>query len=304
LSIAAIFLLIISAIVHAGWNMIGKSNQPSIAIFLIGNTLGCIFLSLTLFWSWPTFTCIPVSVWLLLIAAGFFQALYYVGIIFAYRQGDFSLAYPLARSAPVVIVVIISYLIGRGGQLSPVYLMGAGIVFVGIFLTPQQQFGKMQWKDFLNPVVLFCLVAACGTTGYSMVDDQGLRILRSVPGLPVDGSTATLMYALLEAVFSSLWLGLIVIISPANRKEMGEIIHDSKCIRYSALMGCGIYIAYTLVLVSMGFAKNVSYVVTFRQLSIPLGAVMGMMVFHEPKLPTRIAGVCMIFAGLVLVGIG
>jgi hypothetical protein len=35
--------------------------------------------------------------------------------------------------------------------------------------------------------------------------------------------------------------------------------------------GVGIYACYILVLVAMAFARDISFVVTFRQMSIPLG---------------------------------
>jgi hypothetical protein len=41
-------------------------------------------------------------------------------------------------------------------------------------------------------------------------------------------------------------------------------------------------LAYSLVLIAMSFAKNISYVVAFRQLGIPIGAILGMVILKEP----------------------
>ena len=54
----------------------------------------------------------------------------------------------------------------------------------------------------------------------------------------------------------------------------------------------------------MGFSKNISYVVAFRQLSIPLGAALGILVLKEPARAPKIAGVAVIFVGLMLVAAG
>ena len=35
----------------------------------------------------------------------------------AYRSGDMSLAYPLARSSPVIVVAVVTMLLGRGDQV-------------------------------------------------------------------------------------------------------------------------------------------------------------------------------------------
>ena len=54
----------------------------------------------------------------------------------------------------------------------------------------------------------------------------------------------------------------------------------------------------------MGFVTNVSYVVAFRQISIPLGALVGVFALKEPRYRPKFAGVLIMFAGLILVGIG
>ena len=72
----------------------------------------------------------------------------------------------------------------------------------------------------------------------------------------------------------------------------------------AGLTGIGIYAAYTLVLVAMAFVSNVSYVVAFRQVSIPLGAVTGVLVLRDPPYLPKLVGVVIMFAGLLLVGLG
>ena len=54
----------------------------------------------------------------------------------------------------------------------------------------------------------------------------------------------------------------------------------------------------------MGHVTNVSYVVAFRQLSIPLGAVLGVLVLGEPGYRPKLAGVALMFGGLILVALG
>ncbi len=74
--------------------------------------------------------------------------------------------------------------------------------------------------------------------------------------------------------------------------------------RTAILTGFGIYGTYALVLISMAFVKNVSYVVAFRQLSIPLGAGLGIMGMGESSCRPKIVGVGIMFIGLILVGSG
>ena len=49
---------------------------------------------------------------------------------------------------------------------------------------------------------------------------------------------------------------------------------------------------------------NIGYVAIFRQLSIPLGAIFGIILLKESKGSLKIIGIIMIFVGLVFVGLG
>lgn len=66
--------------------------------------------------------------------------------------------------------------------------------------------GDIRLKNYLNKSSIAALVAACGTAGYSTIDDQALRLLRESEGLPGRIQT-TLLYALLGGLSSVLWLG-------------------------------------------------------------------------------------------------
>jgi uncharacterized membrane protein len=93
-----------------------------------------------------------------------------------------------------------------------------------------------------------------------------------------------------------------VIFNSRERASFIEVLRDYK--NAAATTGIGIYLTYGLVLISMNYVSNVSYVATFRQLSIPLGAVFGMALLKEPRYNPKIIGVTVIFIGLIMVGFG
>ena len=70
------------------------------------------------------------------------------------------------------------------------------------------------------------------------------------------------------------------------------------------MTGIGIYLTYGLVLASMNYVSNIGYVAIFRQLSIPLGAIFGIILLKESKYPPKILGIIIIVLGLVFVGFG
>ena len=51
----------------------------------------------------------------------------------------------------------------------------------------------------------------------------------------------------------------------------------------------------------MLFARNVSYIVAFRQLSIPLGTMLGVTILKEPRYKMKFVGMGIMLAGLLLV---
>ena len=211
-----------------------------------------------------------------------------------------SVAYPLARSSPVIVVLVVTLILGRGDQVSVWCLAGIVLVVGGCFLIPLRRFRDLHWKNYLNTTCGLALLAAIGTSGYSIVDDEALRQLRTQS--TIGNTQTTLVYACLEALSASTWLFLFVALRRRGRASLKQLLRSRK--RHAVLAGFAIYLAYALVLVSLAFADNVSYVVGFRQLSIPLGALLGVGVLRElPHIP-KIVGVIVMFIGLIMVALG
>lgn len=301
MTLTAIVLIIISAIVHACWNMIGKRENPSPTFFLLANTIGCFCLAPVFFMHIAVINCFSLKLWLLLGLTGLFQAIYYSGLAGAYRAGHLSVAYPLARSAPVIMVALINLLMGQGDKLSTQSIVGMGLIAVGGFLLPARSFAEWKLKDYLHASSLFAMVAAIGTSGYSIVDSEALNVLIKAAGAHAGRVSLTLIYALFEGLSSSVWLAVFVLFIKGRREE--EEKPEKHQVKSAAVAGIGIYFAYTLVLLAMTFARNVSYIVAFRQLSIPIGAMLGVMVLREPHCAPKLIGVAIMLAGLVLVAI-
>jgi drug/metabolite transporter (DMT)-like permease len=241
-------------------------------------------------------------IWLFIILTGLFQAGYFFALTSAYRHGDLSIAYPLARSAPVIIVAIISILIGRGSQISTQGLIGMLLIAGGSFLLPMTHFTDLRIKNYLNLTSLFALLTAFCTAGYTLIDDQALRLLRQMPGMPLNTFAISTLYSLIEALSCSLWLIVLILVNQEERQRLKFFAKNS--LGQSFLVGTFIILAYTLVLISMAYVSNVSYVVAFRQLSIIIGALLGVFFLKESSDPPKFTGLVVMFVGLVLVGTG
>jgi drug/metabolite transporter (DMT)-like permease len=302
MSITALTLLLFSAILHAGWNLIGKRNAPEAAAFLVASMVGVFCLAPFPIWYREAIGLFSPKTWLLVFGAGFFQAFYYTSLAGAYRSGDMSIAYPIARSSPVIVVTVVSVLLGRGDQVSWQCIGGIALVVAGGFLLPMQRFDDFHVRNYLNLSCLLALAAAFGTTGYSIVDDEALRLLRQTQGTPAAAWQVTGVYAFFEALTTVIWLAVIVLGRKRERTALRAVIFER--MGSGVAMGVAIHLTYLLVLVSMAFVNNVSYVVAFRQISIPLGVLMGVLVLKEPGHHPKFVGVTIMFAGLLLVGKG
>jgi len=299
MSTLAVILILISAITHAAWNFFGKRERPTAALFLVATLLGGILLLPPLFYYHDRLAAIPTGVWWMLALTGLFQGSYFGMLAAAYRNGDMSLAYPLARSIPTLLVIALAFLMGSGKEISGLCLSGMVLVIIGCSVLPMARFEDLRVANYANSCCCFALLAAVGTAGYSVIDSKALHDMCDNSFTKLE---AALIYAPLEAFASSFWLGLYVLFYKPERLALRDCVRNSK--RRATVMAIGIYGAYTLVLLAMTYARHVSYVLAFRQLSIPLGAMLGIVILNEPRHTPKAIGVAAVFAGVVLVGLG
>ncbi len=302
MSLTAIVLLTISAVTHAGWNLLSKRNNSSPSFFLVANVVGFVALFPFLVFHRNELAQFPAEVWALLFITGFFLALNYWALASAYKSGDMSIVYPLARSSPIIVVSIVTLVLGQTDQVSTQCMLGIPLVVGGCFLIPMRRFADVRFKNYINTACMLAFVAALGTAGYSMVDDEALKVLRNIFNGNADTVSITLIYAGLQALSVSLWLAVLVGFRPVERVNFQQVLLTGK--KAAIIAGIGIFGTYALVLISMAFVTNVSYVVAFRQLSIPIGTCFGIIILGESPNRPKILGVCIIFVGLMLVGSG
>lgn len=297
MSVTAAILLFLSAIVHAGWNALSKKEHPTLAFYLVANTIGVLCVLPLLIRYGPGLALVPATVWGQAALSGFLLAAYMAALAGAYRTGDISIAYPIARSLPVFFVTAATMILGLGQSLSGGFMAGVFLIVSGCLMLPLPTFRQLNFHRRWNPSCALSLLAALCIAGYTTVDHEAIVNLRDLPGSPFSPVDAALLYMVLEAISTSVWKGLWVLCSSVERKRFREVMAGFK--GSAALTGIGIYLTYGLVLVSMNYVTNVSYVAAFRQLSIPMGALFGMVFLKEPRPAPKLAGLGLIFFGLV-----
>ena len=298
----AVLLLLVGASAHAGWNLVSKRVHPSVRYFLLAVTVEVACLAPLAAWNWQVVAAIPPGVWLRMVASGLCLAVYFVTLSGAYRHGHMSVAYPLARSLPVVGVAAVTHLLGWGDRLTATSVVGMALVLAGCIVLPMRRFRELRMKNYLNLSCLLAVGAAVATVGFTLVDHSALGILRDPGGLALSASRAASAYICFEMALTLAFLWCFVLVCRPRGEGFAQVVRTKA--KPAAISGAAMGATYVLTLTAMGHVANVSYVIAFLQTSILLGAVLGVVVLREPPYVPKFVGVGAMFAGLVLVALG
>ncbi|TVR69861.1 MAG: hypothetical protein EA427_07085 [Spirochaetaceae bacterium] len=307
MTLTAIVLVLLSSLIHAGWNLLGKRDSADAPYFRVAATAGFLVMLPLLFVWRETVMLLPSPVPGLLLATGVFQGLYFIGLAGAYRRGELSLAYPVARALPVLLVPLFSAGLGTGSVPSRWAMAGIVTVVAGLLVISRNPGAPGRLLPRRGGWGLFALLAGIGTTGYSIIDDAAISLYRSALVHQSLAVRLPFIYSGLQSASTVLFLFFFEVVRhrvargrwrvPCRELAPGQV-------RSAAISGLAIIGAYCLVLAAYGFASNVGYVVAFRQMSLPIGTALGVLVLGERLHAHRLAGTALILIGLVMVGYG
>lgn len=302
MTFTAFILIFISLLLHSLWHFLCKSSgKASMSFFALFSTA----LFLTVFsvgiWSgligripWYIFKFAVIGA-----ACGVFCDL---GLIWAYRNSDISLAYPMARALPVFFTMIITCLFSWGKALSALAVVGMLIIFAGcIFMSFSGGSTECSLREkfmSMRKGLLGILIAALGTTGYTISDSFGIRYIMEFAGERNTFLTAA-AYSSCREIVATVSLWVIVLICQCCKWEKGLLKKLVKT-AHPYMAGFAAALAYLLVLVAMFHVTNVSFVQAFRQLSLPVSAALGFIFLKEKISALRLISLAMIMAGLIL----
>ncbi|MBE6390388.1 MAG: hypothetical protein E7043_09525 [Lentisphaerae bacterium] len=295
----AFFLIIASAVMHASWNLLAKKYHITLPFYtIICSTAMAMWLHVQL-WTPVDVWNLPVKFWLSLAGSVSSDVLYCCGLVMAYRFLDMSSAYPMMRSLPILLTLAVTSLAGIGKELSWLAIGGGILVFAGCMSMPLKSFSDFNWRRYLNKSMFFVLVTACGTTGYTIFDKLSQDFVnQSVAGENISRIVLSVTYYSTRGIVLSSTLLLLSLIIPGQRKYYRDIWQNYRFM--PVLAGVFASVTYVLVLISMNFVDNVSYVQVFRQTGLIFGVLAGIFFLKEKACVTKFAGVILIIAGLIL----
>jgi len=305
LNLIALLLILISAIIHALWNLLTKQSRDKLA-FIWWSMLAILFIYFPLFLWYLRQSSMPLSeIWFWPIVSGFFQAAYCVLLAFAYERGDLSIIYPLSRgSAPVFITIGAIWLLNE--RLSLTGIIGISIVVFGIYIL---HLHLLQFSALLKPIRSLTqkdsqlgILTGMTISAYHIVDKKAISVIHPI------------VYLYLVQIFLFIFLSIFVFwytcrkdraLGPLKPTITGFAVLKRELEANKlpiVLVGFLCYFAYVLVLFAMSMTQ-VSYVATVRNFSIVVATVLGATALKEPYVSIRLPASLLITLGIILIAL-
>lgn len=162
----SLFLVLGAALLHAVWNAFIKESDDSflrLGVLYFGNVL--IGIAMLPFVAAPDLAVLPY-----IGVSCLFHAIYFFSLSAAYRDGDLSHVYPIARGLSPVLIVLLAWLLA--GE-TPGFL---GLSAVLIICTAILSLAVQGQSDASAKPVWFALLTAASIAGYSTLDGMGVRV--------------------------------------------------------------------------------------------------------------------------------
>lgn len=299
MTITAFILIILSAFFHASWNTMAKKSVMTKAFYTAICVTACLTWLHVQFWTPIKVLSLPGLFFLYTALSVTSDVIYCIGLVRSYRVLDMSTAYPMMRSLPILITALITTLLHLGKPLTPMAIFGMCIVLIGCLTMPLKKFSDFSLKNYLSKSLVYVLITACGTTGYTIFDSQAMTVLRdAIAEYGYSKPIVSLTYYSTRGIMLSTTLLIIVFSLVDERKNFKEFF--TKKNPAPLLAGFFASLTYVLVLIAMNYVTNVSYVQVFRQAGLLISLFLGVFVLKEKCTVTKVAGVILIITGLIL----
>lgn len=293
----AIAIVLIAALLHATWNYWAKRAGGGLPfVYLVGLMICAGYAPVVTVYSVFQHPTLPLTAVGAILVSGVLKTCYAIFLQRAYRHGDFSLVYPLARGAGPLISAVGAIILFHE-RPTPIALAGASAVVSGIFFLA----GGHQWfrasDDPAHPknasraarhAAIYGLLTGVFIAAYTLWDKRGVGHLK-IPPILYDAGTA----------YTQLFL-----LAPFAWQRRAEVAGEWREHKLNAfIMAVVSPIGYVLILTAMRFTP-VSYVAPAREISILIGMFFGARFLKEADAHRRIWAAVAMVAGIVALAVG
>ena len=290
-----ILLVAGSALLHVAWNVRLKEAGDPLITAAIGLVVAAFVIvpAGVLAWWLDGGEPLPAEGIALGIGSGFIEAIYFALLAGAYRRGDLSVVYPIARgTAPLILVVVgvglLGERLGTAGWIGVACLLAGFLALQRPWLAVRGALTRGRRPGAPGPIV-FAAATGVAIAAYTTVDRIGTRIIDPVP------------YAGLIWLSGSIALAAVVIV--AGRSQGWR---DPDVVRPAAVGGLLTLGAYLLVLFALSVAP-LTAVAPLRESATVVAAAWGAVRMGEAvsrrEAVRRIAASAVIVAGAILLAV-
>jgi len=268
------FLVLFATFMHAVWNGMVK-NHPDKAVAVTAIVFGHIPLAIVaiIFLPAPTIECIPY-----IVASAIIHQGYQWYLLSAYKIGDLTKVYPIARGFGPLVATLISILVLglllKSLVIFSILLICFGIMILGLLDNKSKNFKVLQLSLFTGFFIGL----------YSLVDGYGARV-----------SLSPIVYMSWSFILSAALFPIVLKIK--NHKNIfQDVFNSGKQIFW--IGGTLSYIIYTIVV--WAFTKApIPMVGALRESSIFFSIFIGYFFLKEKITPTKIFSIVLILAGVI-----
>ena len=286
----AFSLIVISAVMHAVWNLLVKrSRHKTVFIWWMFVASFVIFTALLPFSPEPFLLPNTETIQMIGIGAVCY-VLYHLLNGRAYRGGDLSVVYPLSQSSMVYVPIWGVMLLGERFSLQGVG--GILLVILGTFSVQMREmtFAELArpFRDLTSPSVRAALMAGFIYSIGSIAEKTGVRHYSP-------------LYFTYFLVLSMLLLMSINLSRPRYRLLITEELREN----WRPILCSGPVVMTSFLTFRYGLNLSpVGYAVPVRQVSIMIGVIIGILFLRESFGRVRLASALFIVAGAVLIRFG
>lgn len=272
------FLVLLSACLHAGWNFTARKVSGNPLVVWLANCVSVLLLSVCLFFIESPFSGQQVSAigWFSLIFSGILHVAYYLLLGLAYRKGEVSIVYPVARGLGVAVLPLLLW--GFFGEtlslqgVTAITIILAGILTLGI---PALREGGHKLGI---PLIIGLTIVS-----YSLADRTGANAMHPV------------FYLWAMMVF--IVIGQLPWVLRPLRKNLHTTLTLYK--KEVALIGIADPSAYLIILIcyTLGAA---SYIVALREFSVVIASFLGLLILKEKFSWYKVTAISLITTGMIV----
>jgi drug/metabolite transporter (DMT)-like permease len=280
----ALGLALGAAFLHALWNLLLAGSRNSVAATGALLIFGTVLLApAALVGGGVSTEALPF-----IAASAALELAYFVLLARAYRGGELSVVYPIARgSAPVFVLAVAALGLGKGVSglaAAGVVLVAAGVLLVGLRRVdcracPAQADKVDTRRSGKRRDAAFGLAIGVTIAGYTLVDSEGLDHADPLPYL-----------FLIAAVCAAAYTGGLL------ASGRGPDLKAELNVR-GALTAAATFCAYAMVLAAFELAPPAP-VAAVRESSIVIAALMAWLFLGEER---RLGGAMLVAAGVALI---